>query len=676
MPEQRSPLKEFRHLEEKLATVGLSPAEQARYRQLKEIVSPEATPRPGFDVNAAAEALKASLEPAGLRRPRPAPPEPTLAPAAAPEPAAPAFDAAPAADAGAVAWDPNARPWDPNAPAWSAEQPYDPNAPAWDPNAQPQDPNAQPWDPNAQAWSAEQPYDPNAPAWDPNAQPQDPSAQSWDPNAQAWSAEQPSDPTAYGYAAPEPGTEAAAAAELGQDPGSGALDQGPVEAGTGAPAWDAAAAGSYDQAAWDAGAALTPLDPNAAFDMTAPSFDASGQAADAGEAAGPEPAVRSYDLGPAAFDAAALPPPEPGPASYDQAPWDAAGSPPPQPAAEGPLEAEPIEAEPIEAELIEAEPIEAEPLPAEPSPGTPAPGTDFFTPGPLTPDFTGAQPLDSATFTEAEAAGASPGAAEWPEAEAAPAAADEAAPPQLEPVQAGGPGSWAGAEPGDAIDLGPVEEPAAAAEPVPLESPSEFLSSLGTAVAPEPPAAAPEPPPAPVPFAAAVAPAAEPLPEEIDISEVTIEDLPPVEAAEEISEPPAPALGGLSPHGGLSPSFVAGEHRVVVHTVEGQVLRGTITDADLDAESIPLVTSGGASPEPVAASRVKAIFFMLLPGGRPPAPEGHKVRVTFRDGRQVAGFSPDYDPEAVGFFMIPADSRTNTGRIWVYRAAVRQASVT
>jgi len=120
---------------------------------------------------------------------------------------------------------------------------------------------------------------------------------------------------------------------------------------------------------------------------------------------------------------------------------------------------------------------------------------------------------------------------------------------------------------------------------------------------------------------------------------------------------------------------VAGEHRVVVHTLEGQVLRGTIADVDLDAPGIPLVSRPGAAPEPIAASRVKAIFFMLLPGGRAPAPEGHKVRVTFRDGRQVAGFSPDYHPESVGFFMVPADSRTNTGRIWVYREAVRQVSV-
>ena len=41
----------------------------------------------------------------------------------------------------------------------------------------------------------------------------------------------------------------------------------------------------------------------------------------------------------------------------------------------------------------------------------------------------------------------------------------------------------------------------------------------------------------------------------------------------------------------------------------------------------------------------------------------------------MAGFSPDYRETGVGFFMIPGDTRTNTGRIWVYRSAVRQVSV-
>jgi hypothetical protein len=120
---------------------------------------------------------------------------------------------------------------------------------------------------------------------------------------------------------------------------------------------------------------------------------------------------------------------------------------------------------------------------------------------------------------------------------------------------------------------------------------------------------------------------------------------------------------------------VAGVHRVVVHTMEGQVRRGILADADLAAGALALAPQPGGPPEAIETGKVKAIFFMLSAGEQAPVPEGKKVRVTFRDGRQVAGFSPDYSDEGVGFFMVPGDTRTNTGRIWVYRAAVRQVSV-
>ena len=77
----------------------------------------------------------------------------------------------------------------------------------------------------------------------------------------------------------------------------------------------------------------------------------------------------------------------------------------------------------------------------------------------------------------------------------------------------------------------------------------------------------------------------------------------------------------------------------------------------------------------IASNRIKAIFFMLGPGDPPPPPLGTRVRVTFGDGRQLAGMSSDYSPGAVGFFVVPLGSRTNTGRIWVYRDAMRQISV-
>jgi hypothetical protein len=122
-------------------------------------------------------------------------------------------------------------------------------------------------------------------------------------------------------------------------------------------------------------------------------------------------------------------------------------------------------------------------------------------------------------------------------------------------------------------------------------------------------------------------------------------------------------------------SYVRGTHRVVIHTADGQVKRGTVSDLALDAGEVLLTCQTGGAAESVPVEHVKAIFFMLSAGESPPQPEGKKVRVTFRDGRQVAGYSVDYAPERIGFFMVPADARTHTARIWVYRTAVRQVSV-
>ncbi len=136
---------------------------------------------------------------------------------------------------------------------------------------------------------------------------------------------------------------------------------------------------------------------------------------------------------------------------------------------------------------------------------------------------------------------------------------------------------------------------------------------------------------------------------------------------------PEPETQPAEPNPGY---LVAGVHRVVIHTLEGQVKRGFLQDADLAAAALSLAPAPGAElVEPVPVENVKAVFFMLAPGEQPPAPEGNKVRVVFRDGRQVAGFSPDYQEGVFGFFMIPADTRTSTGRIWVYQTAVRQVAV-
>jgi hypothetical protein len=149
---------------------------------------------------------------------------------------------------------------------------------------------------------------------------------------------------------------------------------------------------------------------------------------------------------------------------------------------------------------------------------------------------------------------------------------------------------------------------------------------------------------------------------------------PRIEAAIAIDEAPLfePRGAPLAPSdAGPRSCFVEGEHRVIIHTIEGQVKRGVIRDVDLLDDAIALEQQTGFTPERIPGKRVKAIFFMLPAGARLPQAEGQKIRVTFNDGRQVAGFSQDFQEGGQGFFLIPADNRTNTARIFVYRSNVQ-----
>jgi hypothetical protein len=223
-----------------------------------------------------------------------------------------------------------------------------------------------------------------------------------------------------------------------------------------------------------------------------------------------------------------------------------------------------------------------------------------------------------------------------------------------------------------------TDEAMEAPRPVPVLAPAPARPAPAPAPVPAPAAAAPRPQ-APQPPRAPVAPAA---PSPVPVAARPV-------AAPAAPAAPAPAKALLNPNATkddlfdrsglpgkqvLSSSFVEGEHRVIVHTVEGQVKRGTLRDVDLLEQTIPLEPQPGAQPDRIPATRVKAIFFMAPAGAKLAPPSGQKIRVTFSDGRQVAGYSTDFRGTDAGFFLVPADNRTNTARIFVFRGSVQSVS--
>lgn len=114
-----------------------------------------------------------------------------------------------------------------------------------------------------------------------------------------------------------------------------------------------------------------------------------------------------------------------------------------------------------------------------------------------------------------------------------------------------------------------------------------------------------------------------------------------------------------------------GEHRVIVHTIDGQVRRGMLRDANFLGEALELVLDGGVEVERFAITRLKAVFVLLAPGATVARKGKQRMTVTFVDDRQVAGVTNDYDPQAPGFFLTPLDERSNTARVFIYLAGVK-----
>ncbi len=148
-----------------------------------------------------------------------------------------------------------------------------------------------------------------------------------------------------------------------------------------------------------------------------------------------------------------------------------------------------------------------------------------------------------------------------------------------------------------------------------------------------------------------------PLPEGAKKPEPTA---PPPSETPEWAAPAAPEV---------DPLLIAGEHRVIVHPLEGTARRGVASDIHLASNGIMLAPSTGAAAEEILFAKTKAVFFLLAPGEHPGAGTGKRVRVTLVDGRQLDGFLGD--DAGPGFFLFPLDSRGNTARVFILNHAVK-----
>ena len=130
------------------------------------------------------------------------------------------------------------------------------------------------------------------------------------------------------------------------------------------------------------------------------------------------------------------------------------------------------------------------------------------------------------------------------------------------------------------------------------------------------------------------------------------------------------------------------QNKIVVHYLDGSVLKGFTSDFTPNKDTLHLVPVNAPSniqPLPVNVPDLKAVFFVKDFRGDPQYREkkefdektpaiGRKIRVIFRDGEHMVGTTQGYQAGRPGFFLFPADPKSNNDRCYVISPAARSVS--
>jgi len=124
--------------------------------------------------------------------------------------------------------------------------------------------------------------------------------------------------------------------------------------------------------------------------------------------------------------------------------------------------------------------------------------------------------------------------------------------------------------------------------------------------------------------------------------------------------------------------------KVVVRYSDGRLIKGFTEDFFPNKDRFHLAPTNNPAGGPIEVSMkdLKAIFVVrdfvgnslykerkkYIEGEKP---SGKKVEVTFMDGEVLVGSTLGYDPKRQGFFIFPADPKSNNIRVYVVSSAAK-----
>jgi hypothetical protein len=134
----------------------------------------------------------------------------------------------------------------------------------------------------------------------------------------------------------------------------------------------------------------------------------------------------------------------------------------------------------------------------------------------------------------------------------------------------------------------------------------------------------------------------------------------------------------------VAPVKSGSEHwqKVVARFRDGHLVRGYTTDFHPSRPHLHLSTEPHSNDTLfLQLSRLKALFFVRDFAGDHmrverrdfnSAPQGRKVAIAFHDGEMLIGSTLEYRGDGSGFFVLPADPRSNNLRVFVAPGSTQQ----
>ena len=114
--------------------------------------------------------------------------------------------------------------------------------------------------------------------------------------------------------------------------------------------------------------------------------------------------------------------------------------------------------------------------------------------------------------------------------------------------------------------------------------------------------------------------------------------------------------------------------KLVLHRLDGGLIKGTTTDFAPGRQTFHVKDEDTGQMKKVDTTELKAVFFVKSFAGNQHHIErtdvertglGRKIKVHFKDGETIFGYTTSYSKDRPAFFVFPADPESNNQRVFV-----------